>query len=456
MSPATIFDVDELRRRVTGDVVTPSDDHYDQARRMFYGGLDNRPAALVKVVDANDVAAVIGYARETGIELAVRSGGHNLLGHSGVDGGLVIDLRALKSLEIDLDSATAWAGTGLTAGEFTDAVGEHGYAVGFGDTGSVGIGGITLGGGVGFLSRKHGLTIDSVRAAEIVTAEGEVLDANAESHPDLFWAIRGGGGNFGVVTRFEYELHELGQVVGGLIILPATVEVVDGFLDLSSSAPDELSTIANVMSAPPMPFLPDEMVGTTVLMGLIVWSGGVEEGRAWMDRFRNLAEPLFDMLDEMPYPQIFMPEDEDFQPTAAARTGFAETVGTGQIAQALAAIEAFDAPMRVVQIRALGGAIARVANDATAYAHRDRRMMINVAAFYESEEERKVREAWVRDLSAVMMGDDTAGYVGFVTSSGPEAALSAYPGDTFERLRQVKEKYDPDNVFHRNQNIPPA
>ena len=201
------------------------------------------------------------------MELAVRSGGHSGAGHSVTDGGIVLDLSDLKGLDIDVEGRTAWAETGLTAAEVTEALGEHGLAIGFGDTGSVGIGGITLGGGVGYLVRKFGLTIDDLLAAEVVTADGQRLLVDAETHPDLFWAIRGGGGNFGVVTRFKYRLHELPETLGGMLILPATAETVAGFIAAAEAAPDELSTIANVMPCPPMPFVPEEHHGELVIFG---------------------------------------------------------------------------------------------------------------------------------------------------------------------------------------------
>ena len=206
---------------VRGQVILPDDAIYKEARTVFYGGVDHHPAAIVRVKDASDIARVVSLARESGLELAIKSGGHSLAGHSVSEGGIVLDLSEMKNLEFDTEGLTAWAQTGLTAGEYTAALGAHGLATGFGDTGSVGIGGITLGGGVGYLVRKHGLTIDDVLAAEIVTADGELVYADPESHPDLFWAIRGGGGNFGVVSRFRYRLHEVDTIVGGMLILPA-------------------------------------------------------------------------------------------------------------------------------------------------------------------------------------------------------------------------------------------
>ena len=213
----TDISIPKLRVEVNGRVVAQGDAEYDDARTLFYGGFDRRPAVIVRAADAADVARVIELARETGLQLAVRSGGHSVPGHSTTEGGIVLDLRDLNGLEIDVDSRTAWAETGLTTGRYTDAAAEHGLATPFGDTGSVGIGGLTLGGGVGYLVRKHGLTIDSMLAADVITADGELLRVDAESHPDLFSAIRGGGGNFGVATRVRLRLHEVGTVLGGML-----------------------------------------------------------------------------------------------------------------------------------------------------------------------------------------------------------------------------------------------
>src|SRR5215218_9477784 len=235
-----------LNDQLKGRIITPGDPDYDRARTVFSGAIDRRPALIVRAADAADVSRVIALARDSGLELAVRGGGHSNAGHGVSEGGIVLDLSELRALEIDVAGRTAWAETGLTAGEYTAAVGAHGLATGFGDTGSVGIGGITLAGGVGFLVRKHGLTIDDVLAAEIVTADGELLRVDAESHPDLFWALRGGGGNFGVATRFKFRLHEVDTFVGGMLLLPATPEVIASFVAEAEAAPEELSTIANV------------------------------------------------------------------------------------------------------------------------------------------------------------------------------------------------------------------
>jgi FAD/FMN-containing dehydrogenase len=408
------------------------------------------------VAHAADVAALLDYVGEDGLDFSVRSGGHNITGSAVIDDAVVIDLRDLTGIHVDLETRTVWAGSGLSAAELSNALAEHGLAVGFGDTGSVGIGGITLGGGVGFLSRRHGLTIDSLLAAEIVIASGEVLIADDDNDPELFWAVRGGGGNFGVVTRFRYALQPVDRIIGGMLMLPATPETVAGFLKLSESAPEDLTTIANVMSCPPMPFLPDEVVGETVIMGLLAWCGDLDEGRDVVDRFRSLAEPLADFVDEIGYPGIYAQEEEDHRPLATGITGFTDFIDSNDIATILEAIAASDAPMRVTQIRAMGGAISRVENDATAFAHRNRTWMINVASFYEAVDDLPLRKAWVDELFSRLTGGDEAGYVGFLGDEGEERIRAAYPGPTWERLREIKSKYDPDNRFHHNQNVPPA
>jgi len=234
--PASIS-IPRLRAAFNGRVIAPNDAGYDQARTVFSGSIDRRPAAIVRPADTTEVACVVALARETGLELAVRSGGHSPAGHSTTEGGIVLDLSQMRALDIDAEHRTAWAQTGLTAGDYTTAAGAVGLATGFGDTGSVGIGGITLGGGVGYLVRKYGLTIDDLLAAELVTADGQLLRVDAETHPDLFWAIRGGGGNFGVATRFQFRLHQVSTVVGGILILPATPTVIAAFVAEAEAAP---------------------------------------------------------------------------------------------------------------------------------------------------------------------------------------------------------------------------
>jgi FAD/FMN-containing dehydrogenase len=437
-------------------VIAPEDPRYDEARTVFSGAIDRRPAAIVRVADAGDVAHVIAHARETGAELAVRSGGHSGAGHGVSEGGIVLDLAQMRALEIDADSRTAWAETGLTAGEYTTAAAAHGLATGFGDTGSVGIGGITLSGGVGYLVRKHGLTIDDLLAADVVTADGELVRADADSHPELFWALRGGGGNFGVATRFRFRLHELSTVVGGMLLLPATPDVIAGFVAAADNAPEELSTIANVMPAPPLPFVPAEHHGQLVVMATLAYAGDSEAGERAIAPFRALAEPLADMVRPMPYPEIFPPEPEDFRPIATARTLFADSVDRDAAETILEHIRAATAPMAAAQLRVLGGAMARVPADATAFAHRQSRIMVNVAAMGMQPDEVALHEGWVANLADALQQDDAGAYVGFLADEGEKRIRAAYPGATWDRLAAVKATYDPTNLFRLNQNVPPA
>jgi FAD/FMN-containing dehydrogenase len=334
----------------------------------------------------------------------------------------------------------------------------HGLVTGFGDTASVGVSGLTLGGGVGYLVRKHGLTIDSLLAAELVTADGQILEIDDERHPDLFWAIRGGGGNFGVATRLKFRLHPLDGIVGGMLLLPATAQVIADFMAAAETAPEELSGIASIMVAPPMPFLPPEAHGKLVVMAMLCYAGDAEAGQRALAPFRALAEPLADMLQPAPYAVMFPPGEGEveYHPTAVAHTMFMDTVDRQMADTIMEQLQASDAPVRVVQLRALGGAMARVPVEATAFAHRHSRIMANVAAFYEGPADRDRRQAWVDDAAAALQQGDEGAYVNFLGDEGPERVRRAYPGSTWDRLVEVKRRYDPDNLFRRNHNIPPA
>jgi FAD binding domain/Berberine and berberine like len=456
LSQPASFSITQLRAKVTGRVVAPADPAYDQARTIFYGGFDRRPSLIVQAADAADVARVVALARETGLELAVRSGGHSLAGHSVLDGGIVLDLSAMHALDIDTEARSAWAQAGLTAGDYTTAAVAHGLATGFGDTGSVGIGGITLAGGIGYLVRKDGLTIDNLLAAEVVTADGQVLRADAEDHPDLFWALRGGGGNFGVATRFQFRLRPLDRVLGGLLLLPATPEVLAGVIAAADAAPEELSGIVNVLPAPPMPMVPTQLHGQLVIMAMLVYAGPVEDGQAAVAPFRALATPLADMIQPMPYPQVYPPEDPAFHPTAIGHTMFIDTIDQPTAETILEHLRASDAPVRVAQLRVLGGAMARVPADATAFAHRGSKIMVNLASFYQGPHDQPVRQAWVEAFAAALRQGDQGAYVGFLGDEDQGRVHQAYPAVIWERLAEVKARYDPTNLFHHNHNIPPA
>lgn len=444
-----------LRSELKGRVIGPGEEGYDAARTIFYGGFDRKPSAIARVADTQDVSRAVSLARETGLALAVRSGGHSPAGHGVIDDGIVIDLGDMKGIDIDVQDRIAWAETGLTAGEYTTAAGVHGLATGFGDTGSVGIGGITLAGGVGYLVRKYGMTIDDLLGAEIVTADGEILLVDDESHPDLFWAIRGGGGNFGVATRLKFRLHEIDGIVGGMLMLPATPDVIASAVAEAESASEDLSAMVNVMKAPPMPFIPEELHGRLIVLILLAHAGSIEAGESAAERFRKLAPPIADMIRPMRYPEIYPPEEGDFHPVASLRTAFADDFGRDQAASIIEHIEASAAPIAATQLRVLGGAMARVPADATAFAHRSRSIMVNVAAMYEGPDEREQHEAWVAGLSAIVSGGEPGAYTGFLDGNGAGRIGEAYPGSTWDRLVVVKRRYDPANLFRQNHNISP-
>jgi FAD/FMN-containing dehydrogenase len=446
----------KLADELHGRLITSHHREYDEARTVFPGTVDRRPAVIARVADATDVARVIAFARESGLELAVRSGGHSPAGHGVCDGGIVLDVSDMRALEIDAERRTAWAQPGLTAGAYTTAAAEHGLATGFGDTGSVGIGGITLAGGVGYLVRKHGLTIDDLLAADVVTADGELLRVDDESHPDLFWAIRGGGGNFGVATRLQFRLHEVSTIVGGMLVLPATPDAIASFVATAQAAPDELSTVASVVPAPPLPFLPEEHHGRRVVMATLVYAGAVEDGWRAIAPFRTLAAPLADLLRPMPYAQIYPPAEAGFHPVAVACTMFLDRVDRGAAETILDRLEASTAAMAATQLRVLGGAMARVPAHATAFAHRNSSIMANVAAVYARPDERPLHARWVAGFARELRQGDHGAYAGFLGDEGEDRVRAAYPDETWDRLAAIKARYDPCNLFRLNQNVPPA
>jgi FAD/FMN-containing dehydrogenase len=336
------------------------------------------------------------------------------------------------------------------------AAGVHGLATGFGDTPSVGISGLTLGGGIGFLVRKYGLTIDNLLAAEIVTADGQIRTVDNSTNPDLFWAIRGGGGNFGIVTRFHFRLQPVDKIVGGMLILEATPEIIADFVAAADAAPDELSTIANIMIAPPMPFLPDEHQGKLIIMALMAYSGAISSGEEVVAPFRALA-PLVDMVRPMPYPEIYKLMETDAGPAQeVAHSLFLNRIDRDVAKTLISHLRATTAPLAVAQIRVLGGAMARVPAEATAFAHRQKNYMMAIGAVYEDANDTPKHQAWLNDYVAALHQGTEGVYSNFLGNEGESRVREAYPQSTWERLAAIKADYDPSNLFRLNQNIPPT
>jgi FAD binding domain/Berberine and berberine like len=445
--------VEALRSEVNGQVLTADNAEYDEARTPYFPVRIGKPVAVVRPKQADDVATAVDAARRTGLPLFVRSGAHHAAAHSTGD-GLLIDLRSLNNLDIDFVGQTAWAETGLTAREVAWALEPHGLAVGFGDIESVGIGGLTLGGGIGFLSRLHGMTIDNVLAAEIVTADGRVHTIDHEHEPELFWAIRGGGGNFGVVTKFQYRLARVPQVYGGPLILPATPATIAGLAQACAQADDALTVIPTVLPAPPMPFIPAEVHGQIVIMAVVCYAGDSGQAEEALRPLREIATPVLDMVQPMPY-AVLMDEETPFKGhPMAMRSMFGDHIDESVGATILEGLNRSDSWLPFVQFRVLGGAISRVAPDATAYAHRTSPIMVIVARPLEDEE--LAARQWTEELATALYQGDDAAYINFFGPHDGDRIEAAYPGETLARLRRIKATYDPTNLFRNNENITPA
>ncbi len=445
-----------LRARARGAVTAPGDEAYDDDRLVFNAAIDRRPAAILRAADADDVAAAVRVAGEHGLDVAVRGGRHSFAGLGVADDAIVIDTRDLDDLEIDPEGRAAWAGAGLTAGAYTAATAEHGLVTGFGDHPDVGIAGITLGGGLGYLSRKRGLTIDELLAVELVTAGGERIVADEENHPDLFWALRGGGGNFGVVTRLRYRLHELGPVLGGMLILPGSPEILRGYIEALDAAPEELTAISSAMLAPPMPSIPEELHGSPVILGLLLYAGDPDEGQQALEPVRALATPLLDDVKPIRYAELYEGEEGPPRGAFSVRAELLDELTDAQLEAAFAYPQENPPPaIGALQFRVLGGAISRVPSDATAYAHRERRLMVNVAAMLPGATDGAPVDNWADEFARALGIGDGPVYVNYLGSDAADRVGDAYPEPTLARLAEVKRRYDPSNLFRGNVNVAP-
>ncbi|HET9346288.1 MAG TPA: FAD-binding oxidoreductase [Candidatus Limnocylindrales bacterium] len=452
---APSIDVDAFAASLSGTVIRPLDEAYEAARHVHNTLIDRKPFVIVRAADAADVARSVVFARDHELALAVRGGSHSIHGTSD---GLVLDLSEMKGLHIDPVRRLAWAQPGLTAGEYTLAAAAHGLATPFGDTASVGIGGLTLGGGIGWLVRKHGLAIDNLVMVEVVTADGRLVTASEDRNPDLFWAVRGGGGNFGVVTRFVFRLHPVGTVLGGALFLPVTRSVLEGLVPVAEAAPEELTTITFIMAAPPLPFVPEEQhFKPTAIVMFVHASDDIAAGQAALEPFRALATPLAEAIFPMPYPGIYDFTAEGGKPGAGVtRSVMLDELDDETIDLILERVAAPSSPTAITEIRVLGGAMARIPADATAFAHRDARILLALITPFEDPAEAPVHEAWTQSYIEEVLPKGRGVYSNFLADEGEERIREAYPAATYERLSEIKRAYDPGNLFRLNQNIVPA
>ncbi len=452
--------IGELRQTVAGELVRPGDRTYDDLRSVSNGMIDRRPVLIVRCAGTSDVVAAVGFARSEGLTVAVRGGGHNVAGNATCDDGLVIDLSPMKGARVDARARTVRAQGGLTWGELD----EHTQAFGLATTGglvtSTGIAGFTLGGGIGWLMRKHGLACDNLIAAKVVTADGQVVHAGETDNPELLWGLRGGGGNFGAVTEFELRLHPVSQVLGGLVAWPAQRgrEVLRFWRDWASDTPEELCTLAVLLYAPHEPFIPPAMQGTPIIA--IACMHLDPDGRAQDDvkPLRDLHPPI-DVLGPMPYTALQRMFDAG-APRGSRnywRSAYLNALGDEAIDAILSFTDRIPAPMGQLHIHQLGGAMSRVPATATAFGGRQAAFLMNFVGQWLDPAEDEAGSAWVRAASEAMAPYSTGQrYVNFLADEGETGVRSAYRQDTLARLRSLKARYDPSNFFHLNQNIKPA
>ena len=461
MTSLTRVATDRLRTGFEGELIWPGDDGYDTARTVWNAAIDRRPALIARPDATADVLTVVRFARECGMEISIRGGGHSAAGHAVADGALMLDLSAMKAIEVDPAARTAVAGPGLVWRELDAATQEFGLATTGGVVGSTGIAGLTLGGGIGYLDRLAGLTCDNLLAAELVTADGEVLQASADAHPDLFWALRGGGGNFGVVTAFTYRLHPVTEVYGGLLgyTTDRAAEVLRAFAEFGPGAPGRLALYAGLVTAPPAPFVPEHLRGQRVAGLIPVYFGPAGEAARVLAPLRDLAPPVLDLTQPMSYQQAQQLTD-GLNPPGMHHYYTAEWLHDldGQAIEALVAAAA-SAPSRqsVIVIKRMGGATGQVPADATPFWYRDAAHNLDLHAQWAPGSPAGPHVAWARAARQAAQRDSAGGgYVNFIgADQGADRVRAAYGGN-YARLAQIKAAYDPDNFFRINNNIPPA
>ncbi len=454
--------VESLAANFRGDLIAPSDPDYDEARKIWNGMVDKRPALIARCSGTADIAAAVGAARSMDLPIAVRGGGHNVAGHALNDDGLVIDLSRLKGISVDSHARTARVQPGANWGDLDRETQLHGLATPGGMMSRTGVAGFTLGGGMGYLRRKWGLASDNLISAEVVTADGNVLTASETEHADLFWAIRGGGGNFGVVTSFEFQLHRLGPEINtAMVVYPAEQIplVLRNWREYMAQAPDEVCCDMAMTGMPPLPPVPPEMYWAPVMIAFGVYAGPAGEGDAILQPLRELGTPVADMSGRQPYIEVQRALDAAFPD---GRQYYWKSFNGSRLSDEL--IDDFatlcatrPTPQTLVGFRSLGGAMGRIPEDATAYGNRNALFNVSIDASWEdrADTERNVR--WVREGWAHLRQlTDASAYVNFAGFGEENDALarSAY-GPNFDRLRAIKRKYDPENRFHGNINIAP-
>jgi FAD/FMN-containing dehydrogenase len=451
----------ELRGRFRGALLRPGEEGYDEARRVWNGAIDRRPTLIARCAGADDVALAVRFAREHDLPASVRGGGHAVAGHAVVDGGVMIDLSLMKSVRVDPGARTVRAAGGVLLGELDRATQQYGLATPSGIVSHTGIGGLTLGGGLGYTMRRFGLTVDNLLGVDLVTADGEAMQVDAWTEPELFWGLRGGGGNFGVATAFTYRLHQVGpMVLGGPIFWPleAAAEVLGAVRELVPSAPDELGIVLFLRLAPPNPALPPGLPGTPVLGLNLVWAGDPAGGQAAIAPWRRIGRPLADLVRPAPY--LFVQSSLDAgNPHGLHYHWRSQRVPdlTGAVVDRLAGLAgSLTSPMSYVAGFAMSGAVTRVDADATAVGEREVGYELSIVAAWPPPDPGRERHlAWVRGGAEALRPYRTGVFSHFLSDEGAAGVEAAY-GDRLKRLTALKDRYDPANFFRMNANIPPT
>jgi hypothetical protein len=449
--------IERLRDSFEGVVVTPGDATYDADRRVWSGTIDRRPALIARCTGSRDVVAAIRFAREHALTVAVRGGGHSFAGYGTCDDGLVVDLSPMRSIEVDPQARTATAQAGVLWSELNEATQAHGLAVTGGLISHTGIAGLTLGGGIGWLMRKHGLSCDNLVDAEVVTADGDLVRANEEQNQDLFWALRGGGGNFGVVTRFTYRLHEVGpEVLFSFSFYGAERgrEILEAFCSFSAQAADELCPFLAYLNLPPAPFVPRDRVGEPGWAVIVVAIGDLGAARAALNPLIDLG-PQLRFEAPMPYSVVNTLSDPSVPPGSLVylKGHYASDLSDELMDVIVECARRKSSPMTQIHVHALLGAIARVGENDTAYSHRSSGYAINLISQWENADQGTGEVAWAREGWQAMKPYCAGAYINFMDAG--DSAQSAYGTDKYQRLVEIKSRYDPTNVFRLNQNIQP-
>ena len=447
-----------LKDKVKGQIVLPGHPNYNEVREIWNAMIDRQPAVIIQCAEADDVPHAISYARDNGLEISIRGGGHNIAGSALCNDGLMIDFSNMTAVKVDAQKRRAYVEPGATLGDFDKAIQAHGLATPVGINSTTGIAGLTLGGGFGWLTRQYGMTIDNLISVEMVTADGRKIQASEGENTDLFWAIRGGGGNFGVITQFEFSLHPVGpEILAGLIVFPINQakQVLQKYREFVKSAPEELSIWVVLRKAPPLPFLPVAVHGKEAVVLAIFYAGDIEKGEKLIDPLRSFGDAYGEHIGTQPYVQW----QQAFDPllTPGARNywkshNFIE-LSDNALDTIIEFVGKIPSPQCEIFLGLIAGAANRVSSNAMAYGHRDAKFVLNVHGRWDDAAQDDMGVAWAREFFKASAPYASAGvYVNFMTEDESDRVAAAY-GENYARLKQVKKKYDPENIFHNNQNI---